>query len=130
MSTHILADVERICDTVAILSHGQLLVSAPVTELQERYAQPAFEIEVVGGWDDKDDKLIAALRAEPWAADVSRQGDVVRVIAADTTAAQGILALVAAHGVQLQRFERMRPSLEDIFLRLTAAAEPEKVEAS
>ncbi len=131
MSTHILADVERICDTVAILDHGQLLVSAPVAELQERYAQPAFELEVVGSWDDDDEKLIAALRAEPWAADVTRRGDVVRVIAADTTAAgQDILALVAARGVQLQRFERMRPSLEDIFLRLTAAAAPEKVQAS
>ena len=130
MSTHILADVERVCDTVAILDRGQLLVSAPVTELQERYAQPAFELEVVGKWGDDDEKLIAALRAEPWAADVTRHGDIVRVIAADTTAAgQGILALVAAHGIQMQRFERMRPSLEDIFLRLTTAA-PEKVQAS
>ena len=33
MSTHILADVERVCDAVAILDHGRLLVSAPVAEL-------------------------------------------------------------------------------------------------
>jgi ABC-2 type transport system ATP-binding protein len=131
MSTHILADVERVCDTVAILNHGRLLVTAPVAELQERYAQPAFELELDAGQGAAAEQLVAALRAEPWVGDVARQGDVVRVIAVDTAAAgHGILPLVAARGIQLQRFERIRPDLEDIFLRLTAASAPEKVQAS
>jgi ABC-2 type transport system ATP-binding protein len=131
MSTHILADVERICDTVAILSHGRLLVSAPVAELQERYAQPAFELELDAHQSGVAERLVAALRAVPWAGDVVRQGDVVRLVALDTaTAGREILPLVASHGVQLQRFERVRPSLEDIFLRLTAAPAPQKGQAS
>jgi ABC-2 type transport system ATP-binding protein len=134
MSTHILADVERICDRVAILNHGRLLVAAPVAELQERYAQPAFELELDAGQGAAAEQLMAALRAEPWVGDVARQGDVVRVIAVDTAAAgHELLPLVAARGVQLQRFERIRPDLEDIFLRLTAApvaSAPEKVQAS
>jgi len=131
MSTHILADVERVCDTVAILNHGRLLVTAPVAELQERYAQPAFELELDAGQGAAAEQLVAALRAEPWVGDVARQGDVVRVIAVDTAAAgHGILPLVAARGIQLQRFERIRPDLEDSFLRLTAASAPEKVQAS
>ena len=131
MSTHILADVERVCDTVAILNHGRLLVTAPVAELQERYAQPAFELELDAGQGAAVEQLVAALRAEPWVGDVARQGDIVRVIAVDTAAAgHGILPLVAARGIQLQRFERIRPDLEDSFLRLTAASAPEKVQAS
>ena len=131
MSTHILADVERVCDTVAILNHGRLLVTAPVAELQERYAQPAFELELDAGQGAAAEQLVAALRTEPWVGDVARQGDVVRVIAVDTAAAgHGILPLVAARGIQLQRFERIRPDLEDSFLRLTAASAPEKVQAS
>jgi ABC-2 type transport system ATP-binding protein len=131
MSTHILADVERVCDTVAILNHGRLLVTAPVAELQERYTQPAFELELDAGQGAAAEQLVAALRAEPWVGDVARQGDVMRVIAVDTAAAgHGILPLVAARGIQLQRFERIRPDLEDIFLRLTAASAPEKVQAS
>ncbi|HLJ80072.1 MAG TPA: ABC transporter ATP-binding protein [Ktedonobacterales bacterium] len=133
MSTHILADVERICDTVAILNKGRLLVSAPVAELQERYAQPAFELELDTGQGATAEQLVAALRAAPWVGDVTRQGDMVRVIAIDTAAAgHEILPLVAAHGAQLQRFERIRPDLEDIFLRLTAGptSTPEKVQAS
>jgi ABC-2 type transport system ATP-binding protein len=134
MSTHILADVERVCDMVAILNHGRLLVAASVAELQERYAQPAFELEFVPNQSTVAEQLVAALRAAPWAGEVARQGDVVRVITVDTaTAEREILPLVAARGVQLQRFERVRPSLEDIFLRLTAASAgstPEKVQAS
>ena len=54
-----------------------------------------------------------------------------RVVASDAaTAGREILPLVAAHGIQVQRFERIRPSLEDIFLRLTAASTSEKVQAS
>jgi ABC-2 type transport system ATP-binding protein len=134
MSTHILADVERICDTVAILNRGRLLVSASVAELQQRYAQPVFELELAASQGDLAEQVAAALRAASWAGDVARQGDVVRVIAVDpATAGREILPLVAARGVQLQRFERIRPSLEDIFLRLTttsAAPSPEKEQAS
>src|SRR5262249_9474736 len=45
MSTHILADVERVCDRVAILNSGRLVVASSVAELQERYAQPIFLLE-------------------------------------------------------------------------------------
>ena len=45
MSTHILADVERVCDQVAILNKGRLVVASSVTDLQERYAQPVFLLE-------------------------------------------------------------------------------------
>lgn len=122
MSTHILADVERVCDTVAILDQGRLLVSAPVADLQERYAQPAFELELDTGQTAEAEELIAKLRAAPWVADVARHGDALRVNVRDTqTAQRELLPLVVARGIRLQRFERVRPDLEDIFLRLTAA---------
>lgn len=131
MSTHILADVERICDSVAILDRGRLLVSAAVAELQERYTQPAFELELDAGPSEAAERLMTALRAAPWSTEVTRQGDVVRVVARDTAAAgRELLPLVASLGVQLQRFERVRPSLEDIFLRLTDGSAAEKAQAS
>ncbi|EPC80990.1 putative ABC transporter ATP-binding protein YxlF [Lacticaseibacillus paracasei subsp. paracasei Lpp37] len=38
-STHILSDVERICDHVGILHHGRLQVSAPLDDLKQQYAK-------------------------------------------------------------------------------------------
>ncbi|GGI66222.1 ABC transporter ATP-binding protein [Enterococcus alcedinis] len=43
-STHILSDVERICDQVGILHKGSLQVVGEIDVLKERYAQPQIEI--------------------------------------------------------------------------------------
>jgi ABC-2 type transport system ATP-binding protein len=122
MSSHILGDVERICDTVAILDRGRLVVSAPVAELQARYTQPIYELEPQGEHAEQVERLMAALRAAPWVETVTVEHGVIRVVARDAeVASREILPLVVAHGVPLQRFERGRPTLEDIFLRLTQA---------
>ncbi len=122
MSTHILADVERVCDHVAIVNKGRLIVSATVPDLQERYTQPVFLLEPEPNQPERVAALVASLHAASWAGEVSEEHGEIRVVARDTAAAAGaILPLVAAAGVALQRFERARPSLEDIFLRLVGA---------
>ena len=119
MSTHILADVERICDHVAILDHGKLVVAATVAALQERYARPTYEIELEPRQAEGLAALEALLRAAPWAQDVARHLDTLRVGVRDTHAASFALApLCTQAGVALARLERVRPSLEEIFLRL------------
>ena len=44
-STHVLADVERICDRVAILDRGRVVTDGPLDELLAAHARPAFRIE-------------------------------------------------------------------------------------
>src|SRR6185312_7378457 len=130
MSSHVLADVERVCDSVAIINHGRLIVSATVAELQERYAQPIFTIEPEPGQDEKLPPLLAALREAKWAGDVTQEHGEIRVLARDTTLAKReMLGLLATHGIEVQRFERGRPSLEDIFLRLVGSDDVEKATA-
>jgi len=131
LSTHILADVERVCDRVAILDRGRLIVASTMEELQERYARPVYLIELEPGQEARVEALVAALHSAPWAGEVLRERDTVRVVTRDTaTAAHEILPLVAGQGLALQRFERGRPSLEDIFLRLVGSAKSGKVEVA
>jgi ABC-2 type transport system ATP-binding protein len=119
MSSHILADVERVCDRVAIIDRGRLVVEAGVVELQERYAQPIFVLEPEAGQEAALIGLVATLRSQPWATEVLEDGGVLRVVARDpASAGHHILPIVVQHGVTLLRFERGRPSLEEIFLRL------------
>ena len=125
MSTHILADVERVCDHVAIIAKGRLIVTSTVAELQDRYAQPVFLLEPEPGQQDRVAALIADVRAAPWAGEVAEATGQIRVAVRDTaTASNAILPLVAARDVALVRFERVRPSLEDIFLRLVGSPSP------
>ena len=62
-STHILNDVERVCDRVAILDHGRLVTEAPMEELLERYARPVYIVEPEAADDGALERLAAALRA-------------------------------------------------------------------
>ncbi|HEX6131165.1 MAG TPA: ABC transporter ATP-binding protein [Actinomycetota bacterium] len=119
-STHVLADVERICDRVGILDRGRLVTEGPLAELLDAYAMPVYRLDPEPDQADAVDRLAAVLRAQPWADDVTVEaGGGLRVAVGDpAAAAQEILGLVVGADVALAAFERARPTLEDVFLRL------------
>jgi len=121
-STHILADVERVCDQVAILDHGRVLEHAPLDDLKARHSRAHLALEVTGDAT----AFTEALRAQPWAGSV--RPDVsggLRVDLVDADAAR-LLAprLVADFGLGLVRFEIAEASLEDVFLALVLPTAP------
>jgi ABC-2 type transport system ATP-binding protein len=114
-SSHILADIEGICDRVAILDVGTLLVEETMTGLKERYAQPAFEIDVAGDAAE----LSATLRRTLWVRNVEQHGGHLRVLVSDVARAEETLPrAVLDAGLTLLRYEQNLPSLEDVFVRL------------
>ena len=119
-STHILGDVERICDTVAILDKGRLVVQAPIDELKSRYGAEKVLLEV----EDGADELAAAIAAAPWATKVNRDTDgTIQVTVTDTGAAKrAIPAMVAARGLALSRLEAGEMGLEEVFVQLVGGA--------
>ncbi len=127
MSTHILADVERVCDTIGIINHGKLVTSAPRESLLSQYAIPAFEVELdpisrggISPWAEK-------LQIESWVKSVSVEGLVVRIIVREVSIAKReLLASVNQSGLILTRYEILRPSLEDVFLHLVGQEEEAK----
>ena len=115
MSTHILADVERVCDTVGIIARGQLITQAPRNELMQRYALPVFELEA----DEWPAPALASLRALPWVISTNLEEHRLRVTVTDVALAKRELLPAALHaGLTLTRYEMLKPSLEDIFLQL------------
>jgi len=128
ISTHILTDVERVCDRVAILDHGRLVTTGLMAELLDRYARPIYRVEPEDGQLDAFARLTESLRAASFVTHVTESSAGLRVAVSEApNAGRDLLAMVAAHGVALLVFERQRPTLEDVFLQLVGrrAHEPE-----
>ncbi len=62
-STHVLADVERICDRVAILDHGRLVTEGTLEALLARYASPLYRLDPEPGQEAALGALAVTLRA-------------------------------------------------------------------
>jgi ABC-2 type transport system ATP-binding protein len=124
MSTHILQDIERVCDTVGIIDHGRLVVEAPQDELLARYTVPAFALECEEGSEPAFKAWLDTLRTLAWVSSlVTTHGNssvsVARIVVNDVDVARrNLLASVVQSGVILRRYEIVTPSLEDIFLQL------------
>jgi ABC-2 type transport system ATP-binding protein len=115
-STHILADVERICDTVAILDHGRVVTQGPIDEVRARYGASKVIVEVERGAAE----LAEAFRAQVWATSVELEtGGAIHVTVSDEdSAARSIPAMVAQRGLALRRLEAGEMGLEEVFVQL------------
>jgi ABC-2 type transport system ATP-binding protein len=114
-SSHILTDVDRICDEVAVLDHGVLLAQASTQRLKEQYAQPLITIKL----ETDAQVLVKLLGQESYVQKVEVNGEDARVLVSDLTTAKHRLpeCLINAH-LPLLRYEVALPTLEDVFVRL------------
>ena len=115
-STHILADVERVCDTVAIIDNGRVAAHAPIDELRRRRGGlNRLAVEV-----DEPQRLTAALAGAAWLRAIETAEDGGLRLATDDleTAQRELPALVARLGLALRRLESDELNLEDVFIDL------------
>jgi len=120
-STHILADVERVCDAVAILEQGRVVVSASVDELTARAAANRLIVELEG---DDGAAVAGLLTGRVWLTSLEHTEQTLRMTVSDLAVAQReIPAAIAAAGAALRRFEIDDASLEDVFVKLVGGAE-------
>jgi ABC-2 type transport system ATP-binding protein len=122
LSTHILADVERVCDVVGIIHHGRLVIEAERESLLERYGVPVIEVESEGplqAWSEQAGSL-------PGVEQVSLANHTARLRVKDAAVSlPAVLQSIIEQGLPVARVEIVRPSLEDVFLRLTEDAPQE-----
>jgi ABC-2 type transport system ATP-binding protein len=118
VSTHLLGDVERICDHVIMVHAGRVLLQGSIVEAAGT-ASPGFGVQLGDNGEAVRDALAGA------GLEVRQAGDELHVQGRDA-AADLIRDLAAGKGWPLRRLVPKAPSLEETFLRLqaTAAGEP------
>ena len=127
LSSHLLDEVEKICDAAAIVDRGKVITQGPIAELAEGGAHS----ELIVGVDDRE-RAIGLLEGLDQVREARRSDDGLRVVLSGgpETAAQINVQLVSA-GIAVTRLEPVRHSLEQRFLEVTSRldAVPEEVRA-
>jgi ABC-2 type transport system ATP-binding protein len=121
-STHILDDVQRVSDHVAILDHGRLVRAAPTAELLASFADDRLRVALIGASDETAIRLAAlpgVRSVEPADRDGDRRAYVLRVHADSGAQVQrAVMALALEDALTLAQNDIVRVDLEDAFLRL------------
>ncbi|MFF5180742.1 ATP-binding cassette domain-containing protein [Micromonospora sp. NPDC000316] len=114
LSSHVLGEVEQVCDRIAVINRGRLVADGTADEL--RAALGGRELLIAA---DPIDKATACLRDHPGVRAVETVDGTLRVSADPTLAATLNRALVEA-GIEVRELRTVRHSLEEAFLELTS----------
>jgi ABC-2 type transport system ATP-binding protein len=114
VSSHILSEVEQMCDDVGILKSGRLITEGSVDSLKR--ASSSIELRTTD-----DSRAVAVLSALPWASTAERRDSRIVVEAPAGRAADVSRALGEA-GIWLMELRPVENSLEDFFLEVTGDA--------
>ena len=118
-STHRMDQVEKLCDSIAIIFKGKLVLSGGMREIKNRYPRNRVQMTFTG-----PDSFLK----NPAVASFENYTGIAEIKLTSPDAAQSLLHAAVAAGVHVNRFEVMEPTLEEIFIE-TVKGTPEYAEA-
>ncbi|WP_263374097.1 ABC transporter ATP-binding protein [Granulicella aggregans] len=114
-STHRMDQVEKLCDEIALISGGHLLLSGSMREVKSTY--PRNRVQIVFEGSDAFLKHPAIEEAKNY----SGHAEIKLAPSSDLASASNAVLTEALTGARVSRFEVMEPTLEEIFIeRVTA----------
>lgn len=112
-STHQMETVERLCEQIALINRGRVLVEGKLAEVKKRFglSKVRLQIEASNGYEPRVDGVVQAeQRSGVWEIEL-RDGD----------DGQRLLGEAMQHG-RVVKFERVEPTLQELFVRLVREA--------
>lgn len=115
-STHILADVERICDSIGILHNGNLVIEGNLADVKRTYASESIAVKIHES--EKSSIVMEELLKTKEVSRVVLKDNTIQIITHDAIGTGNkISKILSEKNLSLTRFEILEPELEDIFLR-------------
>jgi ABC-2 type transport system ATP-binding protein len=109
LSSHVMPDVESVCDAVIVMNRGQVVMQGPIAALKKP-AGHIFEVRVKGNRE----AFVERLRAQAYECRET-DADVFRVLMPPGAAADQLFASAMAVGAQVRHLKPSVPTLEDVF---------------
>lgn len=113
LSTHILNDAERVCDTICILDEGRILLTESLSGLYKKHIQPILDIEFEADPENEADSL----KMLHWVKDVKIKGNRASIEVNDIdTAKKEIFKELSRFDNSILGYQIRKMNLEDIFI--------------
>lgn len=117
-STHLMDNAERLCDSVCIIARGEKVLDGTVAAVKAENAGRTVALALEGGATEAVSAVLRDRALVDRTDDHNRYFEVELAAGADP---QALLERVLAAGARIQRFERVQPSLHQIFLQRVGA---------
>jgi len=114
LTTHNMAEAERLCGLVAVIREGRLISIGSPDELRARTGAPRLEISGRGF----EDATLAALRARPEVVAVERTNGHLTLELAPDAEPGPLVSLLVQRGAEVEEVRRGQASLEEVFVTL------------
>jgi len=117
-STHVLSDVERICDCIAVLNNGKLALSGTLSEIKTAHGQDGLVIEFFTEADMA--RFISFSQITALLSHSETKGSSIVIRTKDIQSAEfEIISVLASERLLPLRLEVLEPTLESLFLEAT-----------
>jgi ABC-2 type transport system ATP-binding protein len=117
LTTHYIEEAERLCERIAFIVKGRIVrIDTLANLLQPMQERKAMLISVSNAADDLFDNLAAAF---PHFEVNAVSAEQVRIESVATINIGSLVRFVEDHGAEITEARRLRPSLEDVFVRVT-----------
>src|SRR5262245_44569046 len=113
LSSHLLPDVEFVCDNVVVMDKGRIAAAGPIATMKQARGR-VYELRVKTA--EPLEQFIGRLHAAGLECNATEE-DVMRVFVPGDGGARAVFALAAAAGVQVRHLRPSVQSLEDVFAK-------------
>ncbi|MEQ1921762.1 MAG: ATP-binding cassette domain-containing protein [Pyrinomonadaceae bacterium] len=113
-STHLMETAERLCNDILLINKSKKVISGSLREVKASYGKNLIALRVVGGENVLGDRSLVAKTDE--------HSDEIQIELTENADPQVLLKRLVESGANISKFEKVEPSLNDIFIQQVGGA--------
>jgi ABC-2 type transport system ATP-binding protein len=122
LSTHLMEFAEKMCDQIAMIDHGKIILNGSLSSIKERFAQRNVSLTYKGD--------ISFLSSSPIVDQISDYGNTTGIKVKDSSNIQELLRQLVERKIEIKNFSANEISLQEIFIELAGKDETEFMEVT
>lgn len=109
-STHLMEFAEKLCDHLAMIDQGKIILKGKLSEIKSKYAQKNVSLNYEGD--------ISFLKGHPMIEKIENFGNTTGIRVKEPEQAQNLLKMLVDRGIIVKKFDANDISLQEIFIEL------------